>query len=268
MRAAVLGAPVAHSLSPVLHRAAYAALGLPWTYDACEVDGAGLAGFLAGLDASWAGLSLTMPLKERVLPLLTTVTDLARDVAAANTVVRTPDGALHGHNTDVHGLVAALGETALPAPRTAVVLGGGATARSALAALRAAGDPATILVVRSDPATTLEAARRLGRVPTVLDQDDPAALAAVQAADLVVSTLPAGAADRWAVATSHVPVVLDVVYAGWPTALASAAAAGGVRVSGLRMLLHQAAAQVTFMTGHEAPVGAMDAALRKATGGR
>jgi hypothetical protein len=105
----VLGRPIAHSLSPSLHRAAYAALGLDWRYDAVDVGEPELPGFLDALGSEWAGLSLTMPLKTAVLPLLDEVSALARDVAAANTVLLR-DGRRHGDNTDVPGIVAALAE--------------------------------------------------------------------------------------------------------------------------------------------------------------
>lgn len=253
MRAAVLGSPIAHSLSPRLHRAAYAALGLDWEYDGIECTPPELADLLAGLrDDEWAGLSLTMPLKQAVLPLLDTLTDLARDVAAANTVLLR-DGRLHGDNTDVHGIVAALREAGVPDPRRAVVLGGGATARSALAALRELGCDHVGLVVRSEPVEALAAARRLGMSPQVLPVD------AIGSADLVISTLPPGAGDALSGHLVGVPALLDVVYAPWPTALASAC--GGVVVGGAAMLLHQAALQVELMTGREAPLEAMRAAL-------
>ena len=259
MRAAVLGRPIAHSLSPRLHRAAYAALGLPWTYDAVEAGPDELPGFLAGLDDGWAGLSLTMPLKQAVLPLLDTVSDLARDVAAANTVVLR-DGRRVGHNTDVAGIVEALREAGVDAVRRSVVLGGGATARSALAALRELGDGAPTLVVRSQPAETLAAAERLGVRPRV------AALSpgVLDGCDLVISTLPPGAADAFAPYARDVPVLLDVVYDPWPTAVA--AACGGVVVDGAAMLLHGAAAQVELMTGQPAPLAAMRAALGRRAG--
>ena len=252
MRAAVLGSPIAHSRSPALHRAAYAALGLDWTYDAIECTSGELASLLAGLDREWAGLSLTMPLKQAVLPLLDTVTDLARDVAAANTVVFR-DGARHGDNTDVHGIVAALREAGVGAPRRAVVLGGGATARSALAALRELGCDDIGLVVRSEPVETLAAGERLGLAPRVVGPE------MITKADLVISTLPAGAGDTLREHVVGVPALFDVVYAPWPTALASAC--GGVVVGGAAMLLHQAARQVELMTGRDAPLEAMRAAL-------
>ena len=253
-RAAVLGRPIAHSLSPRLHRAAYTALGLDWTYDAVEVDEGGLAAFLDGLDASWGGLSLTMPLKQAVLPLLDSVSDLARDVAAANTVVLR-DGQRAGHNTDVGGIVAALREAGVEAPERVVVLGGGATARSALAALFQLGVSAPVLVVRSSPAATLATADRLGIRPVVAGPSPDV----LRDCDLVISTLPAGAADGYAPHVADVPALLDVVYDPWPTPIA--AACGGTVVPGAAMLLHQAARQVELMTGCVAPLEAMRAAL-------
>lgn len=250
----MLGSPIAHSLSPALHRAAYAALGLDWTYDAIEVTADGLPAFLAGLDESWAGLSLTMPLKQAVLPLLASRSPLVEAVAAANTVLL-PDQ--RGENTDVAGIVAALAEAGVTQVSRAVVLGGGATARSALAALAGLGCGTPTLVVRSAPDETLAAAARLGVTPTVAAWS-PEVLAG---AELLVSTLPPGAADRFAPYVADVPVLLDVVYDPWPTALA--AGCGGTVVAGSAMLLHQAAAQVELMTGLEPPVSAMRAALKR-----
>ncbi|WP_182905967.1 shikimate dehydrogenase [Microbispora sp. H13382] len=263
-RAAVLGSPIAHSLSPVLHRAAYAEMGLDdWRYDAIECAEDGLAGLIGGLGPEWAGLSLTMPLKRAVLPLLDTVSDLALAVGGANTVVFREGGARHGENTDVYGIVRALAEAGVPAPASAVVLGGGATAASAVAALRETGLAEVTLVVR-DPARageTLRVAERLGTRVTVrsFDDFDPAA-------DLVVSTLPSGAADalaeRVAARLPEKAALFDVVYAPWPTALAAAVRARGCAVvGGFPMLLHQAVRQVELMTGRaDVPVEAMRAA--------
>jgi shikimate dehydrogenase len=135
------------------------------------------------------------------------------------------------------------------------VLGGGATARSALAALAQLGARQPVLVVRSQPRETLAAAERLGVQPR-LAAYDPAVL---RDCDLLVSTLPKGAADALAPHVGDVPVLLDVVYDPWPTALA--AACRGTVVSGAAMLLHQAGAQVELMTGRSAPIEAMRAAL-------
>ena len=250
----MLGRPIAHSLSPALHRAAYTALGLDWRYDAVDLGEQELPGFLDGLGPEWAGLSLTMPLKTAVLPLLDELSDLARDVAAANTFVLR-DGRRLGHNTDVPGIVAALRERGVSAVSRAVVLGGGATARSALAALSQLGCRTPVLVVRSPPDRTLEAADRLGVVPAVL----PWSPDVLDGCELLVSTLPSGAADAFAPHVTDVPALLDVVYDPWPTALAGACR--GVVVSGAAMLLHQAAEQVQLMTGRAAPLEAMRRAL-------
>ncbi|MBP2708053.1 shikimate dehydrogenase [Microbispora sp. RL4-1S] len=262
-RAAVLGSPVAHSLSPFLHRAAYAALGLhDWRYDAIECAEDDLAGLLETMGPEWAGVSLTMPLKRVVLPLLDTVSELAVEVGGANTVVFR-DGRRHGENTDVYGIVRALAEAGVPAPASATVLGGGATAASALAALRELGLTTVTLVVR-DPSRageTLSVAERLGVTVIVRGFGDLPG-----GADLVVSTLPSGAADGVAdVVAASLPdkgAVFDVVYSPWPTALATAVRdRGRTVVGGLPMLLHQAVRQVELMTGRtDVPVEAMRAA--------
>ncbi|MDT7569939.1 MAG: shikimate dehydrogenase [Actinomycetota bacterium] len=213
-----------------------------------------LPAFLEGLDESWAGLSLTMPLKAAVLPLLSSASDLVEQVAAANTVLLP---ARRGENTDVAGMVAALAESGVTSVRRAVVLGGGATARSALAALAQLGCGDVVLVVRSSPDETLAAAERLGVTPSVQEWS-PEILAWP---DLLVSTLPRGAADRFAPYVRDVPALLDVVYDPWPTPIA--AACGGRVISGGAMLLHQAAAQVELMTGRKPPLEAMRAALKQ-----
>lgn len=261
MRAAVLGSPIAHSLSPALHRAAYAALGLDWRYDAVEVDTAGLGAFLSGLGPDWRGLSLTMPLKQEVLPLLHERSRLVEVTGAANTVVL-EDGARHGHNTDVHGMVAALGEAGISAVDRAAVIGAGATAASAVVALHDLGCHAVRVLARSpERARALEPVAaavgvtlRYGELhPLELEDRWP---------QVVVSTVPAGALDGFASDPSDEVPLLDVTYAPWPTPLAAAyLAAGAVVVGGAAMLLHQAAAQVKLMTGRPAPLDAMRAAL-------
>ena len=144
-RAAVLGSPIEHSLSPVLHTAAYAALGLAdWTYTAIECDEAGLPALLASRDRQWAGLSLTMPLKRAVLPLLDSTEDLALEVGAANTVLFT-DGRRLGYNTDVGGILTALREAGVEreaifeALKVAAIVAGVAQAITTAETLAAAG---------------------------------------------------------------------------------------------------------------------------------
>jgi shikimate dehydrogenase len=266
MKAAVLGKPVAHSLSPVLHRAAYAAFGFDdWTYDLVECDEAGLAAYVESRGPEWAGLSLTMPLKRTVLPLLDHVDHLATATGGANTVVFRPEGR-YGYNTDVHGIVDALTEAGVPAPGSVTILGAGATACSALAAVGELGGAGADVLLR-DPSRAgglLTTADRLGlqvrlRPWEELGKDDAVV------PDLLISTVPAGAADDYAERlrlTRQAPIaVMDVVYHPWPTPLARAAAgAGATVVSGYAMLLHQAAAQVELMTGKPAPLEAMRAA--------
>ena len=287
-RAAVLGSPIAHSLSPVLHRAAYAALGLEgWTYTAIECDEAGLPALLGAGPGGrprrslarggppprtpltppgghWAGLSLTMPLKRAVLPLLDRTEPLAVEVGGANTVVFA-DGLRHGYNTDVPGLVAALAEVGVTAPPGATILGAGATACAALAAVRAMGLAAAVVQVRDQARAgdLLAAARRLGLAVELRPFG-----AQVRDGDLLISTVPAGAADFYAERAidprSRPSAVLDVVYHPWPTPLAAAATRSGVVVaSGFDLLLHQAARQVELMTGLDpAPLAPMRAAGR------
>jgi shikimate dehydrogenase len=264
MKAAVLGKPIAHSLSPVLHRAAYAALGLDgWTYDLVECDEGGLAAFVESRGPDWAGLSLTMPLKRTVLPLLDHVDHLAAATGGANTVVFRPEGR-YGYNTDVQGIVDALTEAGSTAPVSVTILGAGATACSALAAVGELGAAGADVVAR-DPSRAdglLATADRLGLTARLRPW---AGLGDAPVPDLLISTVPAGAADDYSErlrVTHQAPAaVLDVVYHPWPTSLAqAAAAAGSVVASGYAMLLHQAAAQVELMTGKPAPLEAMRAA--------
>ena len=260
MRAAVLGSPIAHSLSPVLHRAAYDAAGLDgWTYTAIECDEAGLPGLIASCDSRWAGLSLTMPLKRAVLPLLDRTEPLAAEVGGANTVVFAA-GERHGYNTDVPGMVAALAEAGVTAPPAATILGAGATACAALAALRATGLTAAVVHVR-DQARAGDLLAAAGRLDVAVELRPFGSQ--LRGGELLISTVPAGAADfyaeRMVVPAPQPAAVLDVVYSPWPTPLAQAAAKSGVAVAGgFDLLLHQAARQFELMTGIEpAPLQAM-----------
>jgi shikimate dehydrogenase len=275
-------------LSPVLHRAAYRALGLSdWSYEAVECDEAGLPAYVTSRGADWAGLSLTMPLKRAVLPLLDRTDPLAAATGSANTVVFRADGR-NGYNTDVQGITAALAEAGVTGaggtgaglteaggdtPGGVLILGAGATACSALAAVGEMGAAGADVALR-DPARAgglLAAADRLGLrvrlrdLAELGDLGDRGEVTAGRRPDLLISTLPAGAADCYMeriLATRSAPrAVLDVVYAPWPTPLArAAAAAGAVVAGGFAMLLHQAVAQVELMTGKPAPVEEMRAA--------
>jgi shikimate dehydrogenase len=259
----VLGSPVGHSLSPVLHSAAYAELGLSWwRYEAIECAEAGLPALLDSCGPDWAGLSLTMPLKKSVLPLLDRIDPLVAEVGAANTVVFAAAQRL-GYNTDVPGMVRALAGFGIGAGQAvgpAVIIGGGATAAAALAALRDLGERSVRVAVR-EPARAGElrsAASRLG-MAIELRPIDPSSLAGAR---LIISTVPAGAADFVAeLFPQLVPApaaVFDVVYHPWPTALAKAGLrAGSAVVGGFDLLLHQAALQVELMTDRPAPLEPM-----------
>ncbi|MGD0242233.1 MAG: shikimate dehydrogenase [Streptosporangiaceae bacterium] len=269
-RAAVLGSPIEHSLSPALHGAAYQALDLRgWRYDKIECDEPGLPRLVDSMGPEWAGLSLTMPLKRVVMTVADEVSPLAEAVGAANTLVFSAAGGKRADNTDVAGMVSALREAGLTRVEQPVILGAGGTAQAALAAVRELGHQSPTVLVRNLARTDelRETAERLGMQPTISDGllTEP-----LPAADLVISTLPGDAADplsatRWKPDT----VVLDVVYTPWPTSFAgSALAAGCPVVSGLTVLLYQAVTQVELMTGHPGPVEAMRTALVAAVAAR
>lgn len=247
-RCAVLGKPIAHSLSPVMHRAAYARLGLDWTYDSHEVDESELGAFLAGCDDSWRGLSLTMPLKREVIGLADEVTTVARILQVANTI-QFRDGKVIASNTDCAGALSALAERGVPRTRTARILGGGATATSIAYALASRGVEQLEFVVRRPEraAEAVAVAERTGAEVVVRLFDRPF----VDVVDLLVSTVPAIAVrQRARELVDSARAVFDVSYDPWPTPLASAAKQAGVRlVSGLDLLAHQAALQVELMTG-------------------
>ncbi|MEE1296649.1 MAG: shikimate dehydrogenase [Bifidobacterium sp.] len=261
-RAAVLGRPIAHSLSPVLHRAAYRALGLEgWEYDRREVGEEELAAFLDGLDPTWAGLSLTMPLKRTVMAHGAPANRWARELGVANTVTFDWDATgaprLALANTDVYGIARAFGEhgAAWPGGR-AVILGNGNTAMSALAAYAMMGGVTQVTVGARRPERTTgmeDFARRHGMRLTVVPLD--AAAGACALADLAVNTIPGHGADPFArrLAADARPVrgtLLDVVYDPRPTALMDTwHALGGQAIGGQWMLLYQAVAQVMLMTG-------------------
>ncbi|TCI99869.1 shikimate dehydrogenase [Aeromicrobium sp. IC_218] len=252
-RCAVLGSPVAHSLSPVMHRRAYADLGLDWTYESHDVDEAALPGFLAGLDESWRGLSCTMPLKQAALDLADEVDPFARVVGVANTLVRTERGGWRAHNTDTTGAVAALDEQGVGTVSSARVLGGGATARSLLHGLLVRGLEHVELVVRDKARVASLAEQVRGeRIEVVVREFDAPFLDKV---DLLVSTVPSDVVRHDAhdlVDASR--AVFDVLYDPWPTALAATATVHGVPlVTGLDLLAHQAAGQVELMTGSTVP---------------
>ncbi|MFC7549828.1 shikimate dehydrogenase [Plantactinospora sp. GCM10030261] len=264
-RAAVLGKPVGHSLSPVIHNAGYRAAGLTgWSYTAIECAEDELPGLVAGLGPEWAGLSLTMPLKEAALSVAAVVAPVAAVVGAANTLVRRPDGTWYADNTDVEGMVRVLTDVGVPAGASITVLGAGGTARAALAAAaRLGADQVTVVARRAAAVADLRpVAEKLDLPLTGAAWADAAGHLGV---DVVISTVPKGVADPLAVADwGSGTVLFDALYDPWPTPLAAAAAAAGCRViSGLDLLLAQAVGQFELFTGVPAPVSAMSTALRQ-----
>ncbi|MDQ1720301.1 MAG: shikimate dehydrogenase [Pseudonocardiales bacterium] len=264
----MLGKPVGHSLSPVLHLAAYRALGLNWGYTAIECDEQGLAGRLADSGHEVVGYSCTMPLKRQVLQVANSVSSAAAAIGAGNTLLREPAG-WHADNTDWIGIRDALAAGSVPAGGAVTVLGAGGTAQAALAALADAACASQVTVLVREPSRAgplLATAQRL---------ELPVTLASLSerrhwlGADLIIATLPAGAADRFAELPFRPDqALLEAVYHPWPTPLAAAlSAAGAPVVSGAAMLLYQAARQVELMTGSAAPVEAMRAALLAAVPG-
>jgi shikimate dehydrogenase len=257
-RAAVLGSPIAHSLSPALHTAGYRALGLDdWEYTAADVAEPALVAFVTGLGPEWRGLSLTRPLKEVAFAVATSVSDLARETGSINTLLRRADGGWDAHNTDVVGVVGSLAEAGVTHAERPVVVGSGATARSVVAAFAAMGARRVDVMVRGEiRAATLAQAEGAGLAVTRRDLGDWP-----EGVDVVVSTVPG---DRSSVATTLPPgrgAVLDVVY-GTRSAFAEVGPRQGYTVvPGVAMLLHQAAAQFRLMTGRAAPLEAMRAAV-------
>lgn len=267
-RAAVCGKPIAHSLSPVIHAAGFAAAGLlTWSYTAIECAAAELPDLVAGLGPEWAGLSLTMPLKEVALTLGATSTPEAAAVGAANTLVRRADGTWHADNTDIPGMVRVLRDAGVIAVPTVTVLGGGGTARAALAAASLLGAPRVTLVTRR-PAVAEELAPVAATLGVDLEPLDWTKAPDAFDADAVISTVPKGAADDLALAVRWRPgtVLFDAIYDPWPTPLAASATASGLRVaSGLDLLLAQALGQFEQFTGvRPAPESAMRDALAAA----
>ena len=264
MWAGVIGSPISHSLSPVIHRAAWEDLGIEgWEYRRIEQDEASLPEFISGLDESFRGLSVTMPCKQAIIPLLDAIDPLATGVGAVNTVVPS-SGVLAGFNTDVTGIASAIRRACSQADRA---LPTRATASSALAALGELGIVTSTVAARrfGGPGSVVAASTRLGvSIEQVLWSDRDAVLRAVSGADLVISTLPAGVADPLAeeMTVREDQVLLDVVYSPRETALRSAFERnGGIVAEGTDMLIYQAAAQVQLMTGRSPKTEVMRDAL-------
>jgi shikimate dehydrogenase len=275
VKLAVLGSPIAHSQSPALHRAAYGILGLDWEYEPIELATDGLTDFIGSRTPDWRGLSLTMPLKREVMPLLDAVDDYATLTGVANTVLFVSDGdrTLHGFNTDVVGITEAFTSAGVRSVAVARILGSGATAASALVAVAQLGAQRVVVSGRS-PRNLL----RLIEIGDALGVDvqgaDPHGIEDGLVPDVVVSTLPGGADHnyRFTAKTRSSSVLLDVAYDPWPSPLASAwLEVGGTVVPGIEMLVNQALVQVRIFF-HADPLRELPAeagvlaAMRRAVG--
>lgn len=259
MKAAVLGSPVSHSLSPVLHNAAYAALDLAHSYSSIETAESELGKFLADKDDNWLGVSLTMPLKEVAFEFANSCDELATITGAINTLVFGSE--TKAFNTDVLGVVDALTEAGAGQISQGVIFGSGATARSALVAMQRLGAKAVNCVARNE--SDIERMSEISKQIGVEFLRTPLGESNWLTADVVINTTPVGVLDEFARdVVSPAGLLLDVVYNPWPTQLAASwGVSGGSIVSGLNMLLHQAGHQVTLMTGQSAPIAQMRKAL-------
>jgi shikimate dehydrogenase len=270
----VLGSPIAHSQSPALHLAAYRALNLDWAYQAIEVTGEQLPKFVQSRGPGWRGLSLTMPLKRDVLPLLSRVDDLVSATGSANTLVfdrSTAPTQLVGFNTDVFGISEAFRSRGHRSLESVVILGGGATAASAVAAAAELGASGIDAYVRA-PSRASQLVDVGARVSVAVSIHGMAELRQrTESASAVISTLPNGADPEVPVPEplSSSAVLIDVAYHPWPSALARRWE--GDVISGIEMLVLQALMQVRiFVTGEPAielsEEGAVLAAMRSAVG--
>lgn len=262
MRAAVLGQPISHSLSPVIHNAGYKALGLPHEFAAIECNETSLRHVINSCDDTWMGLSLTMPLKEAAFNVADTVTSVAVLARSINTLLLTDQ--IHADNTDVYGIVQAVREHSLVKATRAVIIGSGATARSAIVACDELGITSIDMIARNKRALNEcgEIAQRLGIAATATDPRDTV----FTETTLTINATPAGVADVL-IPSLHPPAgaILDVAYNPWPSAItAHWLNSGLVAIPGHAMLLHQAVKQFHLMTGFAAPVDAMRHALAEA----
>ena len=269
----VLGDPIAHSLSPRMHNAAFRALGLDWCYVPLHVAPARIEAALPGLVAlGFAGANVTIPHKERAAELAGSLSPTAQAVGAVNTLI-VREGALYGDNTDVGGILRALGEAGVALPgREAVVLGAGGSARAAAYALAQAGCRVTVAnrnLARGVALATLLAAQLRRELETIPLADAVALQSRLERAAVLVNTTPVGMEPHEGesplpegVALPPQVAVLDLVYAPRQTVLLRQAAAAGCRtIEGLRVLIHQGALSFEMWTGREAPVEVMAEAV-------
>lgn len=268
----IFGDPVEHSLSPAMHNAAFAALGLDFVYVPFRVNAEALREATRAIRAlDLVGVSVTVPHKEQILPLLDFCSPLARRVGAVNTVVNR-GGQLWGDNTDVHGVVSALREARFRVRgKRAVVVGAGGAARAVIAALleERVGE---IIVVNRTPDRARALARRFRTASVPIHVSDPSVLQSpehLRGVGLVANTTSLGlAGERFfpmqPASTPPTCLFFDLVYGRETDFLQQAARAGRRTLDGLPMLLRQGARAFELWTGRTAPLAVMREALQKA----
>ncbi len=233
MHCAVVGQPIAHSLSPAMHRAAYAVLGLDWSYDAVEIESGDLARFVEQLDSSWRGLSVTAPLKNEAAQIAQHVDDFVKATNAANTLVFGEE--ISGYNTDIPGALNALAENQIESARHVTILGAGATARSMVEVAKRLNAEEIVVLARR-----VEQARELSSNAFELGHE-------IEHTDLLINTIPSSSIGE----VGYSGAIFDVKYSPWPSPLAHSSP---TFISGIDLLAHQAALQVQLMTHKEVPV--------------
>lgn len=233
MHCAVVGQPIAHSLSPAMHRAAYAQLGLDWSYEAVEIESGSLAQFVDQLDSTWRGLSVTAPLKNEAARIAQGTDDFVKATNAANTLVFGDE--ISGYNTDIPGALNALAERQIESARHVTILGAGATARSMVEVAKRLNAREIVVLARR-----VDQARELSSNAFELGHE-------IEHTDLLINTIPSSAIGQ----VNYAAAVFDVNYSPWPSPLANS---GQTFISGIDLLAHQAVLQVQLMTHREVPV--------------
>jgi shikimate dehydrogenase len=241
-KAAVLGSPIGHSLSPTLHNCAYGVLGWDWEYTAIEVKGGNLAKFIAENRKTFRGLSLTMPLKEEALLVADSLDPLVKRINAANTLIFA-ENEVSAFSTDVSGFVQALAKAEVSIPNEITILGGGATARSAIAAVDGRGRTITVY---SRSASRSAQLINSSISATVVVKDWTEAQSGL-GANLVIATTPTGATDHL-IPTESTGTLFESLYSPWPTKLlAKWQGEGGKYLDGLDLLVEQGIGQIELM---------------------
>lgn len=245
IKAAVLGSPIAHSLSPMLHMTAYSTLGIEGEYTAIDVKSDQLRSFLLSLDSSWTGFSLTMPLKEEVLQLADEVDHLAKSIQSANTLIRSAQG-WRAITTDVKGFQGALHAHGVDEFTKVLIIGSGATARAAASAVDQVNREIQVIhrnheregaMRKAAPHSSIEFFPWHSSLPV---------------ADLTINTTPAGVADHFAsqITTSPSGLFFEALYNPWPTTMINHwRKNGGDVIDGLDLLIYQGIEQIELMTG-------------------